>query len=168
MAVVEYYTNAQLTAGKLADPASTYGAQPFTMISTFTVANGDSIGSIYRIGKGIDASLVPSKISFFNDAITSAAMSLGIYGTGIGKPVPVANSQQLFDTAVSIASAHPVTSSPQIALTNVTIPQRGLRICDLLGLTDATKLSAYDLAVTLTAAATATGNMCFIVEFIQG
>jgi len=124
------------------------------MRGAVAVANGDSIGSVYRMARVKSNDLV-HQIMLDCDAITGAAADIGLYRTtGDGG---AAVDADLFASAQSIATALRATDvtreSGVITVANMEKP-----LWQLLGLTADPQVE-YDIAVTLTAAAAAAGSL---------
>lgn len=124
------------------------------MRGVVAVANGDSIASVLRFVRVKSNDLV-SQILLDCDAITLAAADIGIYRTsGDGGAVVDAD---LFASAQSIATALRATDvtrgSGVITVANMERP-----LWQLLGLSADPQVD-YDIAATLTAAATAGGSV---------
>src|SRR5581483_1901344 len=156
MAVVNTKTNAitNLDATPIvrANPW-VHGGNSKQYCGTVEAANGDSIGSTYRFFR-VGSWMRPVGFSLFCDAITSGAADLGLYRSAADGGAVV--SQQLFASAVSIASA--ITSGSEIRFEQDDIANIEKRIWELLGLSSDPNLE-YDVALTLTAATTAAGTI---------
>jgi hypothetical protein len=130
-----------------------HGGNSKQYAGTVEAVNGDSIGSTYRFFR-VGSWMRPVGFSIFCDAITSAAADLGLYRTTADGGAVV--SQSLFASAVSIASA--ITAGSEIRFEQDDIANIEKRIWELLGLSSDPNLE-YDVALTLTAAATAGGTV---------
>lgn len=133
-------------------------------IGSINVANGDSIASILRFFS-VHSSWRVSNLLLSCDAITSAAADIGLYDlptVNAGAVVDV----DLFASAQSLASALDRTSVLRESAT-VTVAKLEQPIWQLLGLT-ADPGKWYDVAATLTAAATAAGDVALIGHVIDG
>lgn len=121
-----------------------------------------SIGSTYRILR-VHSNWRLSELALSCTAITSAAGDVGLYD------VPTVNSgavvdADLFASAQSLAAALANTDVMRES-TTVTVALLEARIFELLGLTtDPNKF--YDVAITLTAAATAAGTVALRARFV--
>lgn len=154
MAVVTL-KSAQITAadaGQLVN-ASVAGGEAESAVGTSAVANGDSIGSTYRLVR------VPSNarmvdVSVFCTAITGAAADFGLYQTAANGGAVV--DADFFTAAQTIATA---SAGIRVIGGNVLSPaNREKRIWEALGLMVDTNRQ-YDVVATLTAAATAAGTV---------
>jgi hypothetical protein len=156
MAVNAYKTNAitNLDAQPIvrANPW-VHGGNAKQFAGTVEAVTGDSIGSTYRFFR-IGSWVRPISFVLFCDAITSAAADLGLYRTASDGGAVV--SQALFGSAVSIASA--ITTGTNIRFEQDDIANVEKRVWELLGLSADPNLE-YDVALTLTAAATASGTI---------
>lgn len=125
------------------------------------VANGDSIGSTYRLAR-IPSNARMSSVKIFNTAITSGAADVGLYQTAANGGAVV--DADFFTAAASIASA--AANGTEVAGGNVlSVANREKRIWELLGLA-ADPNRYYDVALTLTAATTAAGSVAMQVQFV--
>lgn len=123
-------------------------------VGTVAAANGDSIGSTYRMCR-LPSNAVIQRVLLSCDAITSGAADIGAYQIPLyGGAVVDADA---FASAQSIASA--------LANSDVThesgvydINEAETQLWQILGLT-ADPQRDYDIALTLTAATTAAGDI---------
>jgi len=129
-------------------------------VGMYEVANGDSIASIYRLVR-VPSNARISQILLSCDAITSAAADVGIYQTaGNGGAVV---DVDFFASAQSIASAllnTDITSEADPADAGAGFGKADAEkaLWEALGLTVDPGIE-YDIAATLTAAATAAGTL---------
>lgn len=130
-------------------------------VGSVAVANGDSIASIYRMVR-IKSGCRMNSLQLVCDAITGAAADIGLYQTpGRGGAVVDAD---FFTAAQSLATA---TQGIQVAHGNILKAGNiGLRVWEALGLSADPGIE-YDIALTLTAAATAAGNAALKADFVQ-
>jgi hypothetical protein len=156
MAVNAYKTNAitNLDATPIvrANPW-VHGGNSKQFAGTVEAVNGDSIGSTYRFFR-IGSWMRPVGLTLFCDAITSAAADVGLYRTATDGGAVV--SAALFGSAVSLASA--ITTGTNVRFEQDDIANVEKRVWELLGLSADPNLE-YDVALTLTAAATAGGTI---------
>lgn len=125
------------------------------------VANGDSIGSVYRMIR-IKSGCRMDSLYLVTDAITSAAADIGLYQTTSRGGAVV--DADFFTAAQSIA-----TASQGIQVAHGNLMKAGsiaLRVWEALGL-PADPGIEYDVALTLTAAATAAGNVALKGDYTQ-
>jgi len=131
--------------------------------STVEVTNGDSIGSTYRMLR-VKSSDRMSSLQIFCDAITSAAADVGLYDIAANGGAVV--DADFFASAQSIATAITVGTNILHESGVVDISEVEQAIWQLLGLTsDPNK--EYDVALTLTAAATATGTATLLGRYTR-
>lgn len=170
MAIVNNYVDVNIVAGKLANNSACMGGEVKGAIQSFAVASTDQAGSVYRVFKGISPDAVIKSVRLYNDALTGAtSVSCGFYGVldydNVGAIVGSGNQ---IASAVNIAAGNPVTSTPLIFDTAISIINREVPIYTLAGHTQLTKLPAYDICLTMTAMTTgANGNICLILEYVQ-
>lgn len=110
----------------------------------------DAVGSKYRFGR-VRSSDVIHSLAFAATALTAGSISLGLYLPNTGAVV----SANLFATAVSAASAVPVTEE---RYTNLALTTAGKRVWELLGLS-ADPVLVYDVVGTSTIVATVAGTL---------
>jgi len=139
------------------------GARLKETVGYAAVANAASIGSTYRLAR-VSSSVRISQLLLSCSAITSATADIGVYETAANGGAAV--DADLFASAQAVSSAlvnSDVThEAGTYAITDVEKP-----LWQALGLTkDPGKL--YDIAATLTAAATAAGNIGLKVRFADG
>lgn len=153
MAVVNQ-TSASLTtrnAGTLVN-AGAASVRTEAVVEQMTVTNTDSIGSTYRLVR-IPSNAIVISAQAFNGAVTTAAADIGLYQTAANGGAVV--DADFFTAALSIAAA---SAGANILGGNTATygpANRNKRIWEVLGLT-ADPQREYDVALTLTAAATGT------------
>lgn len=130
-----------------------HGGNAKHFAGTVEAANGDSIGSTYRFFR-IGSWMRPAALTLYCDAITGAAGDLGLYRVPADGGAVVAAA--LFASAQSIAAAN--VAGLQIRFEADDIANVEKRIWELLGLAADPNLE-YDVTLTLTAAATASGTL---------
>lgn len=139
-------------AGKLVN-AATAGAWAESFVGIAPVANGDSIGSTYRLAR-IPSNARMADLAVFCTAITGAAADIGLYQTASNGGAVV--DADFFVAAQTIAAA---SAGINVLGGNVLSPaNREKRVWEALGLT-ADPQRQYDITATLTAAATAAGTV---------
>lgn len=130
------------------------------------VANGDSIGSTYRLFRLRSSDSVHA-LRLYCSAITSAAADVGLYDidtVNAGAVVDV----DFFASAQSIASALAGTDiSFEAGAAGGLLTNAEKRIWEALGLT-ADPFKEYDVTLTLTAAATAAGTVVLRCSHVSG
>lgn len=135
------------------------GGRKRSTVGFVTVTNGDSIASTYRIAR-IMSHWRLQTLRMFNNAITSGAANIGLYRTVADGGALVLASP--YGAAIAIATAN--LAGTELLFANRTLDQIGASVWQDAGLTADPRL-AYDLVVTLTAAATATGILAFELGF---
>lgn len=165
MAVEDKYINANVAAGKLADPAYNSGSEVYTMVATFEVAAADSDGSKYRVFQDIHPDFIPVDIKILNDAITGGTdYDLGLYEGGVGGDVV---DKDVFADGLDLSSGHGRGSEVN-GLSAVAIDAVKKRIYELAGHTIRTKKLGYDIVFTANTVGTAAGTITVVATFIQG
>lgn len=122
-------------------------------IGYVAAANGDSIGSQYRLCRVRSGDRM-SGVKVFNDAVTSGAANVGLYDTLANGGAVV--SVSLFAAALSIATAN--KTGTDVLYSSIALASMEKRVWELLGLS-ADPGKEYDLVLTLTAATTAAGTV---------
>lgn len=138
-------------AGQLVN-ASTAGGKVESFVGISALANGDSIGSTYRLAR-VPSNARMSALSAFTTAITTCAGDIGLYQT-------TANGGAVVDADFFIAAQTLAAASAGLNVIggNVLAPaNREKRIWEALGLT-ADPQRQYDVVLTLTAAAGSAGT----------
>jgi hypothetical protein len=130
-----------------------HGGNSKQFAGTVEAVNADSIGSTYRFFR-VGSWMRPVSFTLFCDALTGGAADLGLYRSAADGGALV--SQALFASAQSIAAAN--TAGLSIRFEQDDIANVEKRIWELLGLTADPNLE-YDVALTLTAALTASGTL---------
>ncbi len=134
-------------------------------VGTAPLANGDSIGSIYRLARVPSGARV-SDVILLCDAITSGAGDVGLYDIASVNSGAVVDAD-FFASAQSIASA--ITTGTNIVHESGVYGIEDIEkpLWEALGLSaDPRKL--YDVAMTLTAAAGAAGDIALKVRYVDG
>lgn len=169
MAVVDIFSNADLQAGKLANPAYCQGAQPYHVAATASIGATDSATSVYRIIKGLRPQMIITSIALYNDALGSGAViSIGVYKPKTGAMLTTAAvNASLFGTGIAVATA-PGNGVSTNGVNNITPANRFKTIADLLGLSTKNLPEAYDLAITLTTAGGSAGVVAASITMVQG
>lgn len=146
------------------------GAPLQSAVATVEVANGDSIASVYRLFR-VPSNILVRSIKLFCDAITSAAGDVGVYRTLADGGAVV--KAACFGSAVSIATASTVGidvtfeadatdgNADDFGLADIEKP-----LWQVLNLAKDPGVQ-YDIAVTLTAAATAAGTLAGHLTYVQ-
>lgn len=139
-------------AGSLVN-AALAGAHVESAVGIAAVANGDSIGSKYILGR-VSSNARMSALSLFCTAITTCAGDVGLYQTAANGAAVV--DADFFGAAQSLAAA---SAGINVLGGNVLGPaNREKRIWEALGLS-VDPQRQYDIVVTLTAAAASAGTI---------
>lgn len=161
MTAYDVYANADLSNGKIPDSVNVAGNKTITMIETCDIKTTYGAGSVIRLFK-VGANLIPVDIKVVNTAATAGVADLGIYEDGGG----VLDADALAASmALGTAAAISAPKCGLAALTNTTL---GKKIYELAGHTMKNKATGYELALTITTAATAAGKATVIATFVQG
>lgn len=161
MAVVNKFTNADLEAGKKAEPALTSGAERKGAIQAFEVANGDSNNSVYKVFANLNPDIRPTAILISNDAFgTSGACHVGLYDAETGDAV----DEDCFAASLSLVSA----GKRADGMAAVGVEDFGKMLWELAGDTLATKKSSYMIGIKVTnVGANATGTIAAELEYLH-
>lgn len=135
-----------------------------------TVTNGDSIGSKYIVSR-IPSTVRVKDLWLENAAIATAIADIGVYyasrteDVGAGVVAGAVIDADFFGTVVSLVAAAGPTN---VLNESGTYPpaNRGKPIWEALGLT-ADPGGKFDIVLTLTAAATATGNVYTKLGYVE-
>lgn len=127
------------------------------------ISNGDSVGSTYRVARIRSSTRVSSIKLWAPDIGTTTAANVGVYDTAANGGAVV--SASLF------AAGQALNAGPYVAL-DVTFSALAQstaeqRLWELLGLS-ADPMKDYDLALTLSGAADAAGNVVVRVQHVDG
>ena len=153
-------TKADATPPTIMSPTER-GGKMRQQIATVEVTNGDSIASIFRMVR-LPSNARVCSIWLYNDAITSATADIGIYQTAANGGAVV--DVDAYATALAISSARTV-SPVDASFEARDIANAARKVWEDAGLTADTQRE-YDLAFTLTAAATATGTVTWMVDYV--
>lgn len=166
MAVENKYVDANIIAEKKGLAAAVHGTESIEAIVTFEVAAADDNGSIYRVLKNVDPSMIIKDIEVLNDAIAAGTdYDLGFYE-------PLERGGAVLDAdilagPIDMSSAR-IHGAGVSGLSAVDIANAGKRIFELLGHTLNTRKLGYDLAVTANTVGTAAGTITLKITLVQG
>lgn len=166
MAVENKYVDADIVAEKKGLAAAVHGAKNITLIRTFEVAAADDDGSIYRLLKNVDPSLIVKDIEILNDAITGgSSYDLGLY-ENLDRGGAVIDAD-VFAAAVDMSSAR-VHGAGVSGLSAVDIADAAKRIYELAGHTLNTRKVGYDIALTANTVGTVAGTITVKITLVEG
>lgn len=157
---VDRYANDRIEKDKLAESVEVAGNKTITMIQTVDFTTDDVKDSIIRLFK-VGANLIPVSLKVITEKITGAAVNIGIYEED-GKAL----DNDALGSAVSLNAAS-TPAAPVEGLNALTVDTFGKKVYELAGHTVSDKDTGYDIALELTAAASA-GKAKFIAVFVQG
>ncbi len=163
MAVENKYVIADVAANKaIVDAGKNSGCKTTTYMGTFETAAADDDGSVYRLIKGLPSTLVPKRIVFLTDAITSGTdWDLGIYETDLGA---VIDKDLLMDGQTFATALTELTGG--VGLKDVDAANRGKMLYELNGETAKDHRASYDLCLTANTVGSAAGTITWIAEFL--
>jgi hypothetical protein len=139
------------------------GGRQRSKVGVVAVANGDSIGSTLRFAR-VHSSHRIRRVLLSSDAIATATADIGILETAANGGAAV--DADLFASAAALTAAQSNVDVTRESGVN-TVAKAEQQLWQLLGLTaDPNKF--YDLAATLTAAATGAGSVAVDVEYLDG
>lgn len=145
---------------RVSNPSANDGARVRSKAFTVEVTNGDSIASTFRLCE-VPSNARINSIRLFCDAITSAAADVGLYQTTVNGGAVV--DADAYASAQSIAAASVV--GIEVMFEARDIDKIANRVWQDAGLsTD--PFRDFDIVATLTAAATASGTLSGIVEYV--
>lgn len=161
--MADAYVNADILAGKKANPALVVGAQVCIAVGVIEVAAADADGTIYRPFAALPPSIIPVKLEVLNDAITAGTdYDIGLFEPNGGAVVDV----NAFGDAVDMSSAR-VTPVDLIAEA-LDIDKSGKKLYEIAGHTIKTRKEAYDIGVTGVTVGTAAGTIVLKLYYVQG
>lgn len=144
-------------------PSYVNAANDRSALDTVAVTNGDSIASVFRVCR-IPSNARISRVTLFCTAITSGAADVGLYQTATYGGAVV--DADFFIAAQTIATASgAINVMNGNLLSGANSANRNKRVWEVLGLTSDPGRD-YDVALTLTAAAAATGTAGLEVEYV--
>lgn len=138
------------------------GGEVRESVGTVVVTNGDSIASTYLLAT-LHSSWRITDLLLACDAITGAAADIGIYRVPADGGAVV--DADLFGSAISIATAISTWTQQINEAVAADISKVEMPLWQFAGLT-ADPNVYYDLVATLTAAATATGDLSVKVRYV--
>lgn len=124
------------------------------LVDIVAVTNGDSIASTFRVLR-IPSNAIVTDASVFCTAITTGAADVGLYQTAANGGAVV--DADFFAAAQSIATASAGINVLGANTATYGPANRAKRVWEVLGLT-ADPIRDYDVVLTLTGAATASGT----------
>lgn len=149
----------------------TAGGRVKEIASTVEVTNGESIDSVYRLGR-VHSSWRISQIIRFCDAITGAIADFGLHDTAANGGAIV--DRDFFASANSLAAADVAgldvtheSAAAAGATQDGDVANIEKTLWEVLGLS-ADPNKYYDLTAMLTAAATATGTLAVLIRYVDG
>lgn len=162
MAVEDKYVDANVVAGRLAEPALVNGAECLSVIATFDVAAADDDGSVYRVFKDVSSGFYLYELSVSNDAITGGTdYDLGLYKTGLGAVV----DKDKFADGFSMASARGVSAGWNAGMFSLDVAELNKTLGELSGQTDID--GTYDIALTANTVGSAAGTITVRATFLK-
>lgn len=151
--------NKTLSLGLGAGPRRHYVDQ-----ATLEVTNGDSIGSVYRFGRVKSSDYIVTVVKL-SDAIASATADIGVYQTPENGGAVV--DADFFGSAVALTAADTTGTNVAHESGAYDISEIEMPLWQALGLTADPKRE-YDIAATLTAAATGSGTLSLRTNVTRG
>lgn len=135
----------------------------YEKVATVEIANGDSIGSTFRLVR-LASNVRVSALLKYSDAITSAAADFGFYRTAQDGGLVV--DADALGSAVSIATADVVGTNIAHESGVYDISEAEQFLWQVLGFSTDPQ-AEFDLVATLTAAATAAGTLTVVARYTQ-
>ncbi|MDR1162399.1 MAG: hypothetical protein LBM17_00985 [Candidatus Accumulibacter sp.] len=135
------------------------GGRLYESVGVVAVESGDAAGSVFRLVRVASTARV-SQVLLYNDALTGAAANIGVHEVeGVDGGAVV--GETLFASAKSLATANS-------GLDLATAPSAAEKpLWEALGLAE-DPCRNYDIAVTLTAAASTAGSVALKVRYVDG
>lgn len=132
----------------------------YETVEVITTLSSDAAGSTYSFGR-VKSSARVSDLQYMNDAMTAGIVKLGVAVAGSnGATLPVAASDQIFASGVSLAAAHNIwtlVGFPSILGAGGLVANVKLRVWELLGLA-ADPMTEYEVIATVTTGVTTGGS----------
>lgn len=185
MALQNYYVNpAYTTAGLVQNPPGPLnqfrggaGAEYCVLYETWTIANGDNSGSIYRIFRALDPNIIPVRLWLAfqaNAGVTNFNVGLYFTNSAAGFGAIVGSGNQFLSAATMAAAKTSVSNVTNAMDALAALPQftRQQRLFEIAGETETaptiatTRRDAFDLCLTTAAASTATNQIECLFEFV--
>jgi hypothetical protein len=172
MAVINDYVDAEILAGKKANPANIMPGQIFGIAGTFEIAAADDDGSVYRIAR-LSSNMIPYELCVMaDDAIDVTTVDVGLYLAGAGGAVV---DLDCFADAIDI-DTDSVDSADLAcnAMYSLPIDDIGKKLWEITAVkaagsyTDAVHPSEFDLAITAKSNPGAAATVSFRGLFLQG
>lgn len=137
------------------------GSPVLRAVVSFEVAAADDDGSVYRIIEGLPSEAYNINVEVANDAITGGTdYDIGFYDVESGA---VVDKDELAD-GLDLSSAH-ASGSELSGISAIDVANRAKTVWELLGLTIATRKTAYDLCVTANIVGSGAGTVTLIVTY---
>jgi hypothetical protein len=159
MAVVNTTTTSIASADAAGSKFARMGEPEVVFVGVAELANGDSIGSTVRLVR-VPSNLRVTSVDLSSDAITTCTADVGAYEIAANGSAVVDADE--FGSAVSLATAQDKTNVLNEA-DPTDISKAGQPLWQRLGLS-ADPGKAYDIALTLTAAAGSAGTVKLVVK----
>lgn len=132
----------------------------YETLEVIGVLASDAATSTYSFGR-VKSSARVSDLQYMNDATSAGVVKIGVAVAGSnGQTLPVAASDQIFASGVSLAAAHNVWTLigfPSILGAGGLVANVKLRVWELLGLA-ADPMTEYEVIATVTTGITNAGN----------
>lgn len=161
-------TGNKVTGGQLTALEAGY-AQPFEAVAKYTFAGAQANADVLRFFKNLPPDLIITEIDIACAALTGmTGVTLGIWKPDLGAALSAAFFMTGQTLASAVASLNPKTAIDGMA--NVSLTNYGKRLFEQAGHTveAGTKLEAYDLAMQLTTAGSASGLVVIRIAGVQG
>jgi len=149
-----------IASPRVQNPVTQENGRARSSAAVVTVTNGDSINSQYKLARVMSHWRLVG-LRLFNAAITSGAANIGLYRTDDDGGAAVAAA--CYASAISIASA--TTTGTETLFSARTIDKLTALVWQDAGASADPRL-AYDIVMTLTAAAAATGYVALDLAFV--
>lgn len=137
--------------------------QKRALLDTVVITNGDSIGSTYRVGSIPSRAVVLAVRVTSPDIGTTTAADIGLYRTTADAGAVV--DADFFASAVSLNGGALSKSDVTLESTVVSVANAAKPVWENLSLTSDPSVD-YDVTLTLTGAADATGTALIEVEYV--
>lgn len=172
MAVINDYVDSNIAsvAGKKTNPAKFMPGRIFGFASSFEVAAGDDIASVYRIAR-LGANMIPLSLLIASDAaIDITDLDIGLYLPG---PDGAVVDKDCFADGISLDTGY-IFGSDLEGLISLPISDAGKKCWEITSVvaaktyTAANHPSEFDLALTANSEPGAAGTIAYRGMFLQG
>lgn len=168
-AVEDKYLTTALVAGKKGVGLDSIAGNLFIGVATFEIAAADDNGSVYRLFKNVDSSLIPVSMRVSCDAITGCNdVDFGLYDS-LDDGGAVVDKDCLGDGLdISAGYSRILGLDALVSVDLAEVRKRLWELVDAVTLTLNTKKGCYDIAMTANTVGSGAGTVSVVAIFAQG